>query len=236
MEVCNQGVVNSEKLESISHLSSALAHEIRNPMTAAKGFLQLIMSNDSIDEKIREYLLIAISEIDQAEKIIRNFLTYAKPKLEEVQNLCLAEEVTKVLLILDPLAHLHSVQIFFDCHSYGMIRGESTLLQQCLLNICKNAIEAMPSGGTLSIYISDDANQIFVDIKDTGVGMSEEQLKQLGKPFFSSKGEKGTGLGLLATYSILERFNAGVKVRSKKGVGTIFSLSFPLIEEVKFGA
>jgi two-component system, sporulation sensor kinase B len=228
----NQGIIDSEKLESISHLCSALAHEVRNPMTVAKGFLQLISTNNFIDEKIKEYVLIAISEIDQAENIIRNFLTYAKPKQEQIQNLCLAEEIKKVLLILEPLANQNSVELRFDCHSFGIIHGESTLIQQCLLNICKNAIEAMEKGGTLAICIREDAHYIYLDIQDTGVGMSEEQLEQLGKPFFSTKGDKGTGLGLLASYGILEKFNAEVKVRSKKNVGTIFSLSFPLMVNV----
>lgn len=226
-----QGIIRSEKLESISHLCSALAHEVRNPMTVAKGFLQLVTTRDFNEEKIREYVSIAISEIDQAERIIRNFLTYARPEAEEIQHFDLAEEVKKVLLVLQPLANQNSVEIFFDCQSNSKICGESTLVQQCLLNICKNAIEAMNSGGTLSITMFEDTNNIFVDIQDTGIGMDEDQLQQLGKPFFSTKGDKGTGLGLLATYGILERFNAEVKVSSKKGVGTIFTLSFPLINE-----
>jgi two-component system sporulation sensor kinase B len=231
----NQGIINSEKLESISHLCSALAHEVRNPMTVAKGFLQLITSIEFEEEKVREYVSIAISEIDQAEKIIRNFLTYARPKTEELQQIRLAEEVKKVILVLEPFANQNSVEISFDCQSYSKICGENTLIQQCLLNICKNAIEAMDSGGTLSITLFEDANNIYVEIQDTGIGMDEEQLKQLGKPFFSTKGDRGTGLGLMASYGILEKFNAGVKVISKKGIGTIFTLSFPLISQSSAG-
>jgi two-component system sporulation sensor kinase B len=121
---------------------------------------------------------------------------------------------------------------FFDCNTYSLIRGDNCLVQQCLLNLCKNAIEAMEIGGTLSIHTSQDLNNLYIDIKDTGEGMSEEQLTQLGKAFFSTKGEKGTGLGLMITYSILKKMNGSIQVTSKLGVGTTFSLSFPLIENV----
>ena len=93
----------------------------------------------------------------------------------------------------------------------------------------------MDNGGILSIQTSHDPNNLYVEIKDTGVGMSEEQLISLGKPFFSTKGDKGTGLGLFATYSILNKLNATIKVTSKQDVGTIFLLSFPLIEKVNQG-
>jgi two-component system sporulation sensor kinase B len=185
------------------------------------------------DEKNREYVSIAISEMDRAENIIRNFLTYAKPEIKVLTNVCLAEEIKKVLTVLQPLAHQNAVQVFFDCHSSSIVAGESTLIQQCFLNLCKNAIEAMESGGTLSIYLCEDCNNIYVDIHDNGIGMSEELLKNLGKPFYSTKGDKGTGLGLFATYTILEKLNAAIKVTSKVNSGTMFSLSFPLIYKVE---
>jgi two-component system sporulation sensor kinase B len=150
-----------------------------------------------------------------------------------IKNVCLAKEIEKVLVILQPLANQNAVQILCECHSNGNIFGESTFIQQCFLNLCKNSIEAMENGGTLSIYLCEDLNNIHVDIHDTGVGMNEEQLKQLGKPFYSTKGEKGTGLGLFATYGLMEKLNGTIKVSSKKNHGTLFSLSFPLIGKEK---
>ena len=128
-----QKVYNSEKLDSVSHLVLALAHEIRNPLTVIKGFLQLISTNDFNDETKKEFALIAISEIDRAENIIRDFLTYAKPKVEEIENIYLDEEIKKVIKILQPFANLNAVRIFFDYSDFKLIRGKSSLIQQCLV-------------------------------------------------------------------------------------------------------
>jgi two-component system sporulation sensor kinase B len=220
--------LNLEKLESISLLSSALAHEIRNPMTSVKGFLQLITSNDLNDEKKREYALIAMSEIDRAENIIRDFLAYSKPKNKCIEYIRLDEVIQKVLTILTPLANLNNVEMFFDGSTDKLIHGDKSLVQQCLINLCKNAIEAMNNGGILSIRTWEDLNHLNVEIKDTGVGMSEEQLLSLGNPFFSTKGEEGTGLGIMLAYSIFKKMNGSIQVTSKLGNGTTFLLEFPL--------
>lgn len=229
LRVNEQRILNSEKLENISHLSSALAHEIRNPMTAVKGFLQLIISNNFNDEKRREFALIAISEIDRAENIIRDFLTYSKPNFKSINNICLNEEIQKVLAILQPLANQNTVQMFFDSKTSNLIYGENSLFQQCLINLCKNAIEAMENGGILTISTWDTKANLYVKIKDTGVGMSEGQLLNLGKPFYSTKGEKGTGLGLMLTNNIIKKMNGSLQVTSKLGMGTTFLLKFPMI-------
>lgn len=223
-------LLKSEKLESISHLSSALAHEIRNPMTAAKGFMQLIVSDVFDEAKNKEYAQIALSEINHAEKIISDFLTYAKPNATKMDIIYLPDEIKKVIEILEPLAHLNVVEIICEFNSSSFINGDKSLIHQCLLNLLKNSIEAMEKGGTLTIYTSQEDNSIQVDIIDTGVGMSENQIKNLGKPFFSTKGEKGTGLGMMTTLNIIDSMNGSMKVSSKEGVGTTFTLSFPLEE------
>jgi two-component system sporulation sensor kinase B len=232
VKVNNQGDLNLEKQESIPHLSSALIHEIRNPMTAVKGFLQLITSGDFNEEKKREYALIAISEIDRAENIIRDFLTYFRPNYKSIKKIDVKEELNKVLTILQPLAILNEINMFFCCNTNYFIHGENSLVQQCLINLCKNAIEAMEKGGSLSISTWNDHEQIYIEIKDTGVGMSEEQLSQLGEPFFTTKGEKGTGLGLMLTYRIVKNMNGTIKVKSELGMGTAFILTFPCFKEL----
>jgi two-component system sporulation sensor kinase B len=122
--------------------------------------------------------------------------------------------------------------MFFYSNSDSLICGEKSFIQQCLINLCKNAIEAMENGGILSIRTWDDHDNLYLEIKDSGVGMSEEQLNKLGQPFFTTKGYKGTGLGILATCRILKKLNSTITVSSKKGEGTMFLLSFPLIEKV----
>jgi two-component system, sporulation sensor kinase B len=228
LKTINQRVLNLEKIESMPYISSALAHEIRNPMTAVKGFLQLITSSDFNEEKKKEYALIAISEIDRAESILRDFLTCSKPHFNNLKNIDLCEEITKVLSTLQPLANLNMVQMFFSSYTDQFIQGEGSLVQRFLINLCKNAIEAMEKGGILSIRTWDDNEYLYMEIKDTGAGMSEEELLQLGKPFFTTKGEKGTGLGLMLTFSIVKNMEGVIEVTSELGIGTTFLLTFPV--------
>jgi two-component system sporulation sensor kinase B len=224
----NQRVLNLEKIESIPYLSSALAHEIRNPMTAVKGFLQLITSGEFNDEKKKEYALIAISEIDRAESILRDFLTWSKQDFKYLKNINLNDEISKVLSILQSLANLNRVQMSFCSKTAQFIQGESSLVQQFLINLCKNAIEAMDQGGILTIRTWDDSEYLYMEVEDTGAGMSEEELFQLGKPFFTTKGEKGTGLGLMLTYNIVKNMKGTIQVMSDVGMGTTFLLTFPI--------
>lgn len=221
--------MNFEKIDGFSHLSSVLAHEIRNPMTAIKGFLQLMTSNDFNDEKKKEYALIAISEIDRAENILRDFLTWSKPTIKSLGNIDLNVEIAKVINTLQPLANVNKVQMSFYSKTDQFIRGESSLVQQFLFNLCKNAIEAMDHGGILSIRTWEESEYLYLEIQDTGAGMSEEDLSKLGQPFYTTKGEKGTGLGLMLTYSIVHNMKGAIEVISDLGVGTIFLLKFPKI-------
>jgi two-component system sporulation sensor kinase B len=228
LKTINQRVLDLEKIEVLPYISSALAHEIRNPMTAVKGFLQLITSGDFNEEKKMEYALIAISEIDRAENILRDFLTCSKPSFKNLKNIDLNEEITKVISTLQPLGNLSMVQILFSSFTDQFIHGESSLVQQFIINLCKNAIEAMGKGGILSICTWDDGEYLYLEIKDTGAGMSEKELEQLGKPFFTTKGEKGTGLGLMLTYNIVKKMEGAINVTSELGVGTSFLLTFPV--------
>jgi two-component system sporulation sensor kinase B len=228
----NQRVLNFEKIEGFSHLSSALAHEIRNPMTAVKGFLQLITSNDSNDEKKKEYAVIAISEIDRAENILRDFLAWSKPVYKSLESIDLNVEIGKVLSILQPLADINKVQMSFYSKTDQFIRGESSLIQQFLFNLCKNAIEAMVQGGVLSIRTWEESKYLYLEIQDTGTGMSEEDLLKLGQPFYTTKGEKGTGLGLMLTYNIVHNMKGTIEVISDLGIGTVFNLKFPKISKI----
>ncbi|WML50572.1 HAMP domain-containing sensor histidine kinase [Neobacillus sp. PS3-34] len=204
---------------------------MRNPMTAIKGFLQLIITDGFDEKKKKEYALIAVSEIDRAERIIRDFLTYAKPVSNKKDKINLAEEIYKIVEIIEPLAHLNTVEIYFDSQPSCFMLGEKASIHQCLLNLFKNSIEAMENGGVLSICTYQDDSNLYVDIKDTGIGMSEVQLKRLGKPFFSTKGDKGTGLGMMTTFTLIKSMNGSIDVSSKLGAGTTFTLSFPLFEQ-----
>ncbi|WP_312093391.1 HAMP domain-containing sensor histidine kinase [Niallia sp.] len=223
-----QAIIKSEKMELVSHLASSISHEVKNPLAVVRGFLQMMQESDLEEAKRKHFLSICIQEIDRADKIIRNYLTFAKPAPENEKQLNIKHELLKAIDIITPLAHMNSVIINLTAQSY-FINGESQLLQQALLNICKNCIEAMPHSGTLNIQTSKLKNQVMITISDTGIGMTKEQLARMGEPYFTTKGRAGTGLGMMAAIQIIHSLRGKIDVKSEWNKGTTFYLSFPLL-------
>ncbi|GER70115.1 hypothetical protein BpJC7_14180 [Weizmannia acidilactici] len=223
-------LIRMEKMEVVSHLAASISHEIRNPLTATRGFLQLLMESKDIPEDKKKYISIAVSELDQAEGIIRYYLTFAKPTPEKLEVLNLEEEIEKAIRILEPLANMNAVDIRPHLHSCKMV-GNTGFLQQILINIMKNGIEAMPNGGVLSIYTKQDSSKVSIIIADEGVGMDEAQKSRLGEPYFSTKESKGTGHGMMVVFRLVETMNGSVQVDSEKRKETTITLIFPALSE-----
>jgi two-component system sporulation sensor kinase B len=166
---------------------------------------------------------IALEELGRTESIIRDFLTFAKPAPEKVEKINVEELINQSLELIVPLAQMNNIVVDRSLTSFW-ITGERVMLQQALLNILKNSIEAMPKGGVLSISTTSDEEKKVILIKDTGVGMDIEQLGRLGKPYFTTKGQKGTGLGLMVAYRVIEGLNGKITVDSETGKGTMFRI------------
>lgn len=225
----NRRIQRAEKLELVSHLAASISHEVRNPLTVTRGFLQLLETEEFPLEKKREFFNLAKSELDRAEGIIRDYLTFAKPYPHKTEILALENEINHILEIINPLANMNSVTILTQIKN-GHIMGEAQLFHQCLLNIIKNAIEAMETnGGTMKIESESIDGMVEIRISDTGIGMTREQIDRLGEPYFSTRGKKGTGLGMMVVYSIVHSMNGQIHVRSLVGHGTTFVLQFPSV-------
>jgi two-component system sporulation sensor kinase B len=222
-------IIRAEKMEVVSHLAASISHEVRNPLTAARGFMQLLEQSHLPLEKRKQYIQIAIEELDRAEAIITDYLTFAKPAPECVEKLNVKTEVERVIDVLRPLANMNSVEIQTSLIPFH-VRGEREKFQQCLLNIMKNAIEAMPNGGILQIYVSIEKEHVLIRISDTGVGMTKEQMERLGEPYFTTKGIKGTGLGMMVVYRIVESMNGTIHITSEINKGTQVSVYLPLVQ------
>lgn len=223
-------VIATDKMEIVSFLASSISHEVRNPLTVVRGFLQMMLSTDLEKQKRDEYLKIAISEIDRANRIIGDYLKFSKPNAGEPERLQVEEELNRLKEMITPLANMNSVVV--ETHfEKGIILGNSALLQQCLLNIVKNCIEAMPNGGILTMQTKVSERSVTVKICDTGYGMTKEQIEQIGNPYFSTKGDKGTGLGMMVAKQIIEDMNGQLTIHSKKNQGTKFLLTFPRVYE-----
>ncbi|OSX54058.1 ATP-binding protein [Anoxybacillus ayderensis] len=219
-------IVRAEKMEVVGHLAASISHEVRNPLTVSRGFMQLLLQSERMNYKDKQYIQIAIEEIDRAEAIITDYLTFAKPAPEHVEKLNVKTEIERVIDILRPLANMNSIEIQTSLVPFA-IKGERQKFQQCLLNVMKNAIEAMPNGGTLRINVSIDKDYVLIHISDTGVGMTKEQIERLGEPYFTTKGTKGTGLGMMVVYRIVETMKGDLFIHSEVGEGTDVYMYFP---------
>lgn len=223
-----QEVQNTEKLRVISELTSVFAHEIRNPMQVTRGFLQL-MEDPEFPENKKQYIKISIEELDRANDIINDFLSFGKPAINSIERVNIGHQLERVVNILENYALNNNVHIKTDINKDCLILANPQKFNQSLINILKNAVESMPNGGTVWINCTQTADGfIKITMRDEGVGMTKKQIDSLGSPFYSLK-EKGTGLGMMVSYQIIHSFNGKIKVNSERNKGTEFIILLPRI-------
>ncbi|MGG0589350.1 ATP-binding protein [Priestia megaterium] len=217
----------AEKMNAIGQLAASVAHEIRNPMTVVKGFLQLFQDNTKLSNTELSYIHLMINEMDRAEAIIHDYLSLAKPDVHQHRFINCLECVTSLVDLLSSYALLtNNILIELDAKEEMYVRGSRNELNQVLLNIMKNGIEAMRTGGTLRVGLYKREGHVHIQIEDTGIGMTSEQVNRLGTAFYSLK-EKGTGIGLMVSYQLVEQMNGRIEVESIPGKGSTFTLIFP---------
>ena len=223
-----QRLVKTEKLQMVSHLAASISHEVRNPLTVSRGFIQML-ADDISPQTRKDYTAIALQELDRATEIINDYLTFAKPAVEKLETINVNEEIQHAINVITPLATMNNVQIQLSLmnQDHYFVKGERKRFQQCLINILKNGIESMQHHGKLKIQQSYNNSILKIDIEDEGTGMTRDQINRLGEPYFSTK-EKGTGLGMMVSYSIIKGMNGNISVTSEYGKGTCFTIELPI--------
>jgi two-component system, sporulation sensor kinase B len=219
-------LIKAEKMNVVSQLAASISHEVKNPITITQGFIEALEDEDSI-EKRKEYVGYALEELDRAKTIINEFLTLAKPESESTEIINISHEIGYVANLMHPYAKKHNVTVNLegleeDCY----IVGDKPKIRQCFINIIKNSIEAMEHGGVLRLQTANKTNKIYIDITDTGIGMTEDEIQRLGTPYYSTK-EQGTGLGMMIVFHAIKHMNGNITIESKKGKGTRFLITFP---------
>jgi PAS domain S-box-containing protein len=213
----------SEKLNAVGTMAAGIAHEIRNPLTSLKGFLQLIKANPNAKY---QYFKIMEDELNRIELILSELLVLSKPEKSKVELINFSLLMEQVTTILQPHMNLYNIELITEVEEGQFLQGDVAQLKQVFINLLKNAIEAMPDGGQLCIHSASRGDRIQVRIRDEGVGMDADQLDKIGQPFYTTK-EKGTGLGLMVSYRIVKNHGGSVSVDSKEQEGTTFSIEFP---------
>ncbi|MED0965408.1 PAS domain S-box protein [Bacillus paramycoides] len=218
----------SEKLAVVGQLSTAIAHEIKNPLTAMKGFIQLLKSMEN--KNTEHYLDIVLSEIERIDSITNEFMTLAKPEALEIKTNDLNVLMKQIVMLLEPQATMNCIQIKTEFTSdTSFILCECNQLKQAFINILKNAIEATSMGGEILIQIEyvPDQNQVNIRFTDYGYGIEQERIPYLGEPFYSIK-ENGIGLGLMICYKIIEKHQGKILIESEVGKGTTVNINLPI--------
>ncbi|GED13465.1 ATP-binding protein [Aneurinibacillus migulanus] len=225
-----QEIQRAEKLYAMGELAASVAHEIRNPLTVVRGFLQLFGRQQIPVEKQGDYIDIMLKELNRAEEIISDYLTFARPQIESRERIEVGEQIRQIAGVMTSYALLKNVDIYTETEDHLFLELNRSKFSQCMINLMKNGVEAMPEGGTLTVRAFRQDKDVVIEIIDTGKGMSQEEIKRLGNPFYSTK-EKGTGLGLMVCYRIIEAWEGKVEVRSEKEKGTHFSIILPALSD-----
>ncbi|WP_232463535.1 ATP-binding protein [Tumebacillus avium] len=220
-------IQQAEKLRIMGQLAASIAHEVRNPMTVVRGFLQLLQSDQIPSDKRQMFLKLGIEELDRSESIISNYLAFARPQSTRIEAVDAAERVEHAAGIISSYATLRNVEINTLTTPGLFIEADPEQLSQVLMNLIKNGIEAMQQGGVLTITVAAaNDGTARIEVADTGVGMTPDETSRLGNPFFSTK-QDGTGLGIMVTYQIIHSMNGKIHVESEKGSGTRFIITLP---------
>ncbi|MFS0553765.1 PAS domain S-box protein [Brevibacillus sp. 179-C9.3 HS] len=215
----------TEKLSVIGELAASIAHEIRNPLTSLKGFIQYLRPTRSEGSP---YTDIMLSELDRINFIVSELLILAKPQNLHVKPILLHPLLENVVKLLDSEATFNNVAIHTRfCVTPIVINGEENHLKQVFINILKNSLDAISANGDIRIEttcISD--NQVLIRFTDNGCGISQDLLPRLGEPFYTTK-EKGTGLGLLVSNKIIKDHQGSITITSDINKGTIVEILLP---------
>ncbi|QCR31617.1 ATP-binding protein [Lysinibacillus sp. SGAir0095] len=225
--ILKQQVDQQQTLNSMGQMAASIAHEIRNPMTSLKGFVELLRLNSNDDHQ--NYLSVMDSELQRMESILTELLYLSKPKERSYDETSIVDVTNEVIELMLPHALKQNILLKMDnCNYYPIkIMGNHNRLKQMLINLVKNAIEVMANGGVIVIKLENHDGGVNVSVIDKGTGLTDAEMNQLFTPFFTTK-PTGTGLGLTLVKKVVEEHNGSISIESSVGLGTTFKISLPV--------
>ena len=212
-----------DRLNLVGQMAAGIAHEIRNPMTTVRGFLQLLGGKEEFNQ-CESYFKLMIEELDRANSIISEFLTLAKNRAVDLKPLYLNSLIENLFPLIQADAMVSDKEVKMELQDTEVLFLDEEEIRQLILNLTRNGLEAMPGGGTLTIKTFIDGQEVVLAVRDEGRGIKHEALEKIGTPFFTTK-KNGTGLGLATCFSIAARHNAEIHVDTGPS-GTTFFVRF----------
>lgn len=220
-----QIALRADRLNTVGEMAASVAHEIRNPMTTVRGYLQLLINKKEFS-LYRDRFDLMIQELDRTNTIIREYLCMAKEKRSDFKKCCLNNIIKSLLPLIQAEAIASASSVVHDLAEIPELQLDENEIRQLLLNLVRNGLEAMPKGGSLKICTFMKENKVVLSVSDKGHGIPDHILNNLGKPFLTTK-DTGTGLGLPMCYRIAQRHQADIQVKTSNQ-GTTFFIRFSI--------
>jgi signal transduction histidine kinase len=219
----------ADRLSALGELSAGMAHEIRNPLGSIRGTAEILQDGIDPADKRYEFTRILIKEVDRLNRVVEDFLRFARPAPVERGRLDVNEALREVLTLTRQPALKNGVHTELAAGAVPPLPGDREQLKQAFLNLVLNALQAMPEGGTLTIGTETTDGQLRIRFTDTGQGIPQENLERIFNPFFTTR-QEGTGLGLAITHRIVQGHGGRIEVQSVLGEGTTFIVVLPYKE------
>jgi len=223
-------LAQSEKLGAIGQLAAGIVHDVKNPVTVIKGVAELMLSEDELTPEMEKELSLIRDSALKANNIVSDLLTFARQSRPEMGECDLCETVEATLRLYAYPIRVAHVKVIKDLPDHAVRTVyDNQQIEQVLLNLITNAVQAMPNGGTLRVNLSQSDGVAAIAVQDTGTGIPPENLSRIFDPFFTTKPEgQGTGLGLSVSYGIISNHSGRIEVESIVGVGTTFTVLLPI--------
>lgn len=228
-------LVQSEKLAAVGQLTAGIVHDVKNPLAVIKGLSEELREELGSDPAVLEQLNAIRDNATRANTIVSDLMKFARQSTPEMTRRDLRETVEASLRLTEYLARRAKVKYLPDLPAHSvLVTYDAQQLEQVLINLIQNAIQAMPNGGTLRVNLSQTETTVAIAVQDTGSGIAAENLPRVFDPFFTTKPEgEGTGLGLSVSYGIVARHGGRINVESQVGAGTTFTILLP-VEQPEF--
>ena len=217
----------ADRLSALGELSAGMAHEIRNPLGSIRGTAEILREGIDPSDRRYEFAGILIKEVDRLNRVVQDFLDFARPAPVERSRVDINEALQELLVLTRQQAVKSGVRVELLPGDLPPAPGDREQLKQAFLNLFLNALQAMPAGGRLVIATTPLDGEVQVRFTDTGQGIPPESLEKIFNPFFTTR-QEGTGLGLAITHRIVQGHGGRIEVASRIGEGTVFTLTFPV--------
>lgn len=227
LQSAQEQLVQAAKLVAIGELASNVAHELNNPLTTVLGYAEL-MKEEGVPQKAMADIEVIEKECLRAKEIVRQLLEFARKRSLNIIRIDLNLLIGEVLDLVNIQLRKHTITLEKQYGENVTVSGDANQLKQVFINIIHNAIQSMGHDGRLTISTRSDEQNVYVSIRDTGSGIEKENLLRIFEPFFSTKKDKGTGIGLSVSYQIVKSHGGRIDVESDLGTGSVFTVVLPL--------